>query len=41
MTYATSMIVNFAEASAADRAMLGGKAATLAELSEHLARFGV
>src|SRR5215211_2589977 len=32
MMYATSMIANLAEASAADRAMLGGKAATLAEL---------
>lgn len=31
--YATSMMVNLAEASAADRALLGGKAATLAELS--------
>src|SRR5215216_2248625 len=31
--YITSIIVNLAEASAADRAMLGGKAATLAELS--------
>jgi hypothetical protein len=31
--YATSMTVNPAEASVADRAMLGGKAATLAELS--------
>jgi rifampicin phosphotransferase len=33
MMYATSMMVNLAEASAADRALLGGKAATLAELS--------
>ena len=32
MMYATSMIANLAEASAVDRAMLGGKAATLAEL---------
>ena len=31
--YATSTIVHLAEASVADRAMLGGKAATLAELS--------
>src|SRR5215211_3749545 len=31
--YVTSIIVNLAEASAADRALLGGKAATLAELS--------
>jgi phosphohistidine swiveling domain-containing protein len=31
--YATSMIVNFAEASVPDRAILGGKAATLAELA--------
>jgi rifampicin phosphotransferase len=31
--YATSMMLNFAEASAADRAMLGSKAATLADLS--------
>jgi rifampicin phosphotransferase len=31
--YATSMMVNLAEAGAAGRAMLGGKAATLAELS--------
>jgi rifampicin phosphotransferase len=33
MMYATSMMVNLAEASTADRAVLGGKAATLAELS--------
>jgi len=33
MMNATSMIANLAEGSAADRAMLGGKAATLAELS--------
>jgi rifampicin phosphotransferase len=33
MMYATSMMVNLAEASAADRALLGGKGATLAELS--------
>ena len=33
MIYATSMMVNLAEASLADRALLGGKAATLAELS--------
>ncbi len=31
--YATSTIVHLAEASVAARAMLGGKAATLAELS--------
>jgi rifampicin phosphotransferase len=33
MMHATSMMVNLAEASAADRTVLGGKAATLAELS--------
>jgi len=33
MMYATSMMVNLAEASGADRGMLGGKAATLAALS--------
>jgi hypothetical protein len=33
MMYATSMIVDLGEVSAADRAVLGGKAATLAELS--------
>src|SRR5215207_1966211 len=33
MMNATSMIANLAEASVPDRAMLGGKAATLAELS--------
>ncbi len=33
MVYAISMIVNLAEASATDRAVLGGKAARLAELS--------
>jgi phosphoenolpyruvate synthase/pyruvate phosphate dikinase len=33
MVYSMSMIVDLAEASAADRAVLGGKAATLAELS--------